>query len=116
MNDNRPALCASLCCIVTAETPNNDGLFSSALKIEITNNLNKSNVYEYGVYMTGRLTIYRLFFAIVIVLFGGVYNHGRAALLFGFDRQLPADRVPQPHNPVKYLDKYSPTLLHNFLL
>lgn len=52
MNDNRPALCASLCCIVTAETPNNDGLFSSDLKIEITNNLNKSNVYEYGVYMT----------------------------------------------------------------
>lgn len=50
--DNRHALCASLCCIVTAETPNNDGLFSSALKIEITNNLNKSNVYEYGVYMT----------------------------------------------------------------
>lgn len=46
MNDNRPALCASLCCIVTAETPNNDGLFSSISKIEKLNNLTKSNVYE----------------------------------------------------------------------
>ena len=44
--DNRRALCASLCCIVTAETPNNDGLFSSDLKIEIINNPTKSNVYE----------------------------------------------------------------------
>lgn len=51
-NDNRRALCASLCPIVTAETPNNDGLFSDDLKIEIINNLNKSNVYEYGIYMT----------------------------------------------------------------
>lgn len=46
MNDNRPALCASLCCIVTAETPNNDGLFSSTSKIDKSNNQNKSNVYE----------------------------------------------------------------------
>lgn len=44
--DNRPALCASLSCIVTAETPNNDGLFSSAIKIDKSENLNKSNVYE----------------------------------------------------------------------
>lgn len=50
--DNRPELCASLCCIVTAETPNNDGLFSSITKIDNLNNLTKSNVYEYGVYMT----------------------------------------------------------------
>lgn len=52
MNDNRRALCASLCCIVTAESPNNDGLFSSDLKIEKLNNLNKSNEYENGIYMT----------------------------------------------------------------
>lgn len=92
--DNRHALCASLCCIVTAETPNNDGLFSSALKIEINNNLNKSNVYEYGVYRANKKTYNRMFLGIVIVILGGVYNHGRAALLFGFDRQLSADCVP----------------------
>lgn len=72
MSDNRPALCASLCCIVTAETPNNDGLFSSDLKIDIINNPTKSNVYEYVGYMTDKPTIYRLFFAIVIVLLRGV--------------------------------------------
>lgn len=69
--DNRRALCASLCCIVTAESPNNDGLFSSDLKIEINNNLNKSNVYEYEWYMTDQPIIYRMFFAIVIVILGG---------------------------------------------
>lgn len=57
-----------------------------------------------------------MFLGIVIVILGGVYNHGRAALLFGINRQLSADRIPQPHNPVKYLDKYSPTLLHNLKL
>lgn len=69
--DNRRALCASLCCIVTAESPNNDGLFSSDLKIEITNNLNKSNVYEYGVYRANKKNFNRMFFAIVIVILGG---------------------------------------------
>lgn len=94
MNDNRPALCASLCCIVTAETPNNDGLFSSNPKIDKSNNQNKSNVYEHGVYRAKKINFIRMFFAIVIVILGGVYTHGRVALLFGFDRQLPADRVP----------------------
>lgn len=70
--DNRHALCASLCPIVTAETPNNDGLFSDDLKIEIINNPTKSNVYEQRGYMTDKPTIYRLLFAIVIVILGGV--------------------------------------------
>lgn len=38
MEDNRPALCASLCRIVTAEPPSTNGLFSDATKINKLNN------------------------------------------------------------------------------